>query len=283
MELGKQIRLRRLLGTSGRLVGITMDHPIARGVLPGLENIEATLAAIASGRPDSITLQKGIAARSFAPYAGDISLILKATSYSPYHRTLDVPTAAVDEAVRLGADAVSVGVLVGSGLQGSQITHLGAVSREAEAAGMPLVAHIYPRGEDLEGDRLSAENVSYAVRVGAELGVDLVKTEWPGSAEAFEKVVEAGAPARVALAGGNPGRGIRDYFQMTYDALSVGGAGVTYGRFVWGHENPARVVEALRLLIHENASVGDAVAHVESAAAGNTDLTRDGELAGSRG
>ena len=263
MNIGKQIRLRRLLGDDERLVGITMDHPIARGVLPGLENVDAALAAVAQGRPDSITLQKGIASRCYGPYAGEIALILKATSYSPYHRTLDVPTATVEEALRLGAEAISVGVLVGSELQGSQLSHLGAVSREAEAAGLPLVAHIYPRGDDLPGDRLSVENVSYAVRVGAELGVDVVKTEWTGSAETFAQVVEAGAPARVVLAGGNPGRAISDYFQMTEDALAAGAAGATYGRFVWGHENPGRVVEALHKLIHEGCSVSEAVTHVE--------------------
>lgn len=263
MHLGKHVRLRRLLGDSGRLVGITMDHPIARGVLPGLTDVRSALAAVASGRPDSITLQKGIASRCFEPYAGDIALILKSTSYSPYHRTLDVPTAAVDEALRLGADAISVGVLVGSDLQATQITHLGAISREAEAAGLPLVAHIYPRGDALTGERLSAENVSYAVRVGAELGVDVVKTEWTGSAETFAQVVEAGGPAHVVLAGGNPGRDISDYFQMTVDALSAGAAGATYGRFVWGHENPGRVVEALHTLIHGGGSVDEAVAQVE--------------------
>jgi class I fructose-bisphosphate aldolase len=263
LNLGKEVRLRRLLGNSGRLVGITMDHPIARGVLPGLTDVESSLADVATGHPDSITLQKGIASRCFEPYAGDISLILKSTSYSPYHRTLDVPTATVDEALRLGADAISVGVLVGSELQGAQITHLGEVSRQAEVAGLPLVAHIYPRGDDLPGERLSAENVSYAVRVGAELGVDIVKTEWTGSPETFAQVVEAGSPARVVLAGGNPGRELRDYFQMTEDALSAGVCGATYGRFVWGHKNPGRVVEALRMLIHNGASVEDAVAHVE--------------------
>lgn len=263
MQLGKQIRLRRLLGDTGRLVGITMDHPIARGVMPGLTDVEAALAAVATGRPDSITLQKGIASRCFGPYAADIALILKATSYSPYHRTLDVPTATVDEALRLGAEAISVGVLVGSELQAQQITHLGAISREAEAAGLPLVAHIYPRGDDLTGERLSAENVSYAVRVGAELGVDIVKTEWTGSAETFAEVVAAGNPARVVLAGGDPGRTISDYFQMTLDALSAGAAGATYGRFVWGHDNPGRVVAALRTLIHDGGSVEDAVAQVE--------------------
>ncbi|PSL08058.1 fructose-bisphosphate aldolase, class I [Haloactinopolyspora alba] len=262
MSVGKSVRLKRLLGTSGRLLGITLDHPIARGVLPGLENASGALAAVAAGGPDAVTLQKGTAAKLFEPYSGDLALILKSTSYSPYHRTIDSPTATVDEALRLGADAISVGVLVGGERQAEQVEHLAAISREADRAGLPLVAHIYPRGELLEGERLSVENLSYAVRLGAELGVDLIKTEWSGSAETFAQVVEAGSPALVALAGGSPGKEIRDYFQMTADMLTAGGQGVTYGRFVWGDEQPGRVVEALRMLIHEGASVDDATAHV---------------------
>ena len=96
MYLGKAIRLGRLFDDeSGRLLAITLDHAIARGVLPGLVDVESAVASVAAGRPDAITLQKGIAARVFSPaYAtAGISLIVKATSYSPFHPTLDTPTA----------------------------------------------------------------------------------------------------------------------------------------------------------------------------------------------
>ncbi|MDQ3941851.1 MAG: fructose-bisphosphate aldolase, partial [Actinomycetota bacterium] len=243
---------------------ITLDHAIARGVLPGLVDVESAVESVAAGRPDAITLQKGIASRIFSPdYAADgISLIVKATSYSPFHPTLDTPTATVEEAVRLGADAISVGMLIGGANQAEQLTHLSSVAREAEALGLPLAAHIYPRGEDLKGERKSVENVQYAVRAGAEVGVDIVKTEYTGSAESFAKVVQAAYPAKVVLAGGSPGGELRDYLQMTADALAAGAAGFTYGRFVWQHHQPDRVVEALRLMVHQDKSVDDALQHV---------------------
>jgi class I fructose-bisphosphate aldolase len=263
MTVGKAVRLARLLGTDGRLVGITLDHSIARGVLPGMENMTAALAAVAAGVPDSVTLQKGAAEKLFLPYAGEISLIVKATSYSPYHSDLDSPTATVDEALRLGADAISVGVLVGGARQAEQVANLAAVTREAGVAGLPVVAHIYPRGELLDGDRLAARHLAYAVRLGADLGVDLIKTEWSGSEETFREVVEAGAPARVALAGGAPGKDLRAYLEMTEQMLNAGGAGVTYGRFVWGHRDPAAVVRGLHAMIHDQASVDAAVEVIE--------------------
>ena len=265
MYLGKAIRLGRLFNReSGRLLAITLDHAIARGVLPGLVDVESAVASVAAGRPDAMTLQKGIASRIFSPdYAADgISLIVKATSYSPFHPTLDTPTATVEEAVRLGADAISVGMLVGGANQAEQLTHLSSVAREAEALGLPLAAHIYPRGEGLQGERQSVENVQYAVRAGAEVGVDIVKTEYTGSAESFAEVVQAAYPAKVVLAGGSPGGELHDYLQMTADALAAGAAGFTYGRFVWQHPQPDRVVEALRLMVHQDKSVDDALQHV---------------------
>jgi fructose-bisphosphate aldolase, class I len=265
MYLGKAIRLGRLFNVeSGRLLAITLDHAIARGVLPGLVDVESAVASVAAGRPDAITLQKGIASRIFSPKyaANDISLIVKATSYSPFHPALDTPTATVEEAVRLGADAISVGMLVGGANQAEQLTHLSSVARDAEASGLPLAAHIYPRGEGLQGERQSVKNVQYAVRAGAEVGVDIVKTEYTGSAESFAEVVQAAYPAKVVLAGGSPGGELRDYLQMTADALAAGAAGFTYGRFVWQHPQPDRVVEALRLMVHQDKSIDDALQHV---------------------
>lgn len=264
MFLGKEIRMKRLLNReTGRLLAITVDHAMARGVLPGLEEIEKTIARVMVGRPDSLTMQKGIAERLFQPYAGDVSLILKATTFSPYHMNYDTPTADVEEAVRLGADAISVGILVGGERQPEMITHLARITRDAASLGMPVVSHIYPRGEFIK-DEKDYENVRYAVRVAAELGVDLIKTSYPGNPDDFRKVVIA-SPARVVVAGGSPGKELRDYLQMTRDVIDAGGAGVTYGRFVWQHENPGLVVKALHALIHGGSSVDEALSILEGA------------------
>jgi DhnA family fructose-bisphosphate aldolase class Ia len=103
-DLGKEIRLNRLFNPqSGRFLGITMDHAIPHGVLSGLERIGQKLGEVADGEPDAVTLQKGIAEKCFGPFAGRVALIVKCTSYSPYHKTKDVPVAEVEEAVRLAA------------------------------------------------------------------------------------------------------------------------------------------------------------------------------------
>ena len=258
MFLGKDIRLNRLTHTkSGRFVAITVDHAIARGVLPGLVNIHETVRKVVEGQPDAITMQKGIAERVFRPYAGQVSLLLKSTSFAPYHMNVDVPTADVEEAIRLGADGISIGVIVGGPEQQEQIAHLARISKVAASFGMPLVSHIYPRGSEVK-DPKDPDAVAYAVRVAAELGVDIIKTNWNGSADSFRKAVQA-CPAKVVLAGGSPGKDLESYLRMTYEAMEIGVFGVTYGRFVLDDPKPASVISAIKAIVHDGKTVNDAL------------------------
>ena len=259
MFLGKQVRLNRLTNKkSGKFVAITMDHAISRGVLPGLVDIESALKKVAAGKPDAITLQKGIAASIYAPYAGEISLIMKATSFAPYHFNYDTPLADVEEAVRLGADAISVGVIVGGPEQAAQLTHLAKISKDAQSAGMPLVSHIYARGSEIT-DKTDPDAVAYAVRAAAEIGVDIMKTNWNGSVAKFKKAVRAAAPGKVVIAGGSSGEKIEDYFKLTYEGMEAGIFGVTYGRFVWEDPSPIAAIAGVKAIIHDGADVGKAI------------------------
>ncbi|HEF8773248.1 class I fructose-bisphosphate aldolase [Providencia manganoxydans] len=266
MFLGKEIRLKRLLNKkSGRLLAITMDHPITRGVLPGIGDIKSVMKQVVAGEPDAITMHKGIIEKVYPPYvASDVSIIMKATSYSiPYHEAYDTPVADVEEAIRLGADAISVGCIMGGPEQAQQLTFLGQVSKAAASAGLPLVAHIYPKGPMIE-DSFDAKNLAYCVRAGAELGVDIIKTLWSGSPETFKSVVDS-CPAMVALAGGDMGNDLVSFLTNTRKALDIGVGGVTYGRFVWQHENPTAVIKALNALINDDCSVEQAIAEYKQA------------------
>ena len=258
--LGKEIRLNRLMRRGdGRYLGLTVDHAISRGVLPGLDTIDKTLARLAAGEPDAITMHKGIAQRCFAPYAGKIPLVLKCTAFGLYHFDEDVPVADVDEAVSLGADAISVGCIVGGDNQPGQLKMLARFSKAAGQAGMPLISHIYPRGNQIgKADQYAWQNVAYAARTAAELGVDLIKTNYTGDQESFARVVAA-APTRVAIAGGEHNGSVEDFLRMTRDVMDAGAIGVTYGRFVFQYRNPAALVKAVNYIVHGNATVREAL------------------------
>lgn len=258
--LGKEIRLNRLLNQkSGNLLAVAVDQAMARGIFDELMPIERKISEIVEGGPDSITMHKGIADMCFRAHAGKTGFILKCSTFSPFQPNYDAIVTKVDEAVALGADAVSIGCIVGGDDQYEQIQNLGLMAGQANEKGLPTVAHIYPRGNQIPEDQQSHwENVAYCVRTGAELGIDIVKTKYTGDPESFHRVV-ASTPAKVVVAGGANGNNIEDYFQMAHDVIEAGGTGITFGRMVWNDPNPTAVVKSFNHIIHEKGTVKEAV------------------------
>lgn len=258
--LGKFIRMSRLINPrSNKMMAITVDHSISRGIMHGLIPIQETIDKIVAGGPDAITMTKGIAEICLPKHAGKVSLLLKCSSYSPVQPTYDVCFGDVEEGVRMGADAVSVGAMMLGDRQAEQIRDIGFMAKQCMAVGMPLIGHIYPKGESVKPeDRTKWENIAYCVRAGAELGVDIIKTTYTGDPKTMEKVVQC-CPARVVIQGGDVGNTVEDYIKMTREALDVGVGGVTFGRFVWEYRDITSLVKTLRGVIHENLGIKEAL------------------------
>lgn len=260
MLLGKKIRLNRLISdTSGRYLGVTVDHAMARGVLNGLEDIRGLVKKIVDARPDELTMHKGIADSCFYEFAAKIPLVLKLTTFGPTHPKQDVQVSSVEDAVSYGADAVSAGCIVLGQSQPSQIEQLGRITDEAHTLGIPVVAHIYPRGPEKRSEWNKVENVMYAARLGAELGVDIIKTTYTGDPDSFSRVV-ACTPAKVAVAGGDSER-IEDVFATAHGVIAAGGVGITFGRSVFQSEDPTAFIKTLSQIVHNDMSVNDALCY----------------------
>ena len=260
--LGKAIRMARLVNQkSGKFMAITVDHSLSRGILKGLIPIQDTIDKIVAGRPDAMTMTKGIAESCWWKHAGsDVSLLLKCSNYSPVQPTSDVIFGSVEEGVRMGADAVSIGAMMLGDHQGEQVREIGRFSQKCMELGMPLIGHIYPKGESVaKADQTKWENIAYCVRAGAELGVDIVKTTYTGSPDTMRKVVEAVPEAtRVVIQGGDACKTLDDYLQMTREAMDCGVGGVTMGRFVFDYQDITALVVVLRKIIHEDYTVKEA-------------------------
>ena len=260
--LGKAIRMARLVNQkSGKFMAITVDHSLSRGILKGLIPIQDTIDKIVAGRPDAMTMTKGIAESCWWKHAGsDVSLLLKCSNYSPVQPTSDVIFGSVEEGVRMGADAVSIGAMMLGDHQGEQVCEIGRFSQKCMELGMPLIGHIYPKGESVaKADQTKWENIAYCVRAGAELGVDIVKTTYTGSPDTMRKVVEAvPAATRVVIQGGDACKTLDDYLQMTREAMDCGVGGVTMGRFVFDYQDITALVVVLRKIIHEDYTVKEA-------------------------
>lgn len=272
---GKRARLYRLLYEHGPGHGTMLVLPVDQGMEhgpvdflpnPPSENPEFQIRLAADGGYSAIAFHYGIAARYLPSYAGRVPLILKIngkTDIPPSDRAFSGLTGRVEDAVRLGADAVGYTLYVGSPRQDEDFAQLTAVRADCERYGVPLVVWSYPRGEAIEkkGGRDSLFAVDYAARVAAEMGADVIKLNVPvfnqkareGSPKpynemqleyraAVEKVVRSAGQSFVLFSGGSK-IGDEDLLEKARLVMEAGATGLIFGRNMW--QRP--MADALRL------------------------------------
>jgi len=260
MGIGKAIRLERIMNRqSGTTVIVPMDHGVSVGPIPGLADLAKMVDKVAEGGANSVVMHSGMVGKGHRSYGRDIGLIIHlsgSTNLSP-NPNRKVLVCSVERAVRLGADAVSIHVNIGAENEGDMLEAFGQVAEDADFWGVPLLAMVYPRGPQVKNER-DVENVKIAARVGAELGADIVKVPWTGSAETFKEVVD-GCPIPVVIAGGSK-MNDEDTLKMIAGAMAAGGAGVSVGRNVFQHESPVRLMKAVCALVNEKKSLAESLA-----------------------
>lgn len=258
--LGKHIRIERIKNrNTGRTVIVPMDHGISMGPIDGLKNMKDAIQKVAEGGANAIVEHKGLVGEGHRGKGKDIGLIIHlsaSTNLSPYPNVKTL-VCTVEEAIKLGADAVSIHVNLGNGQEKEMLHDFGKVSSEARKWGMPLLAMIYPRGEKIK-DEYDVNVIKHAARVGNEMGADIVKVSYTGSVETFKEVV-SGCSIPVVIAGGPKMDSDRDILEMVKGSIDAGGAGVSIGRNVFQHENPTRMVRAISAIVHDDSSVEDAL------------------------
>jgi 2-amino-4,5-dihydroxy-6-oxo-7-(phosphonooxy)heptanoate synthase len=154
----------------------------------------------------------------------------------------------VDEALTLGADAVSVHVNLGSPEEQQQISDLAAVSRDCERWNVPLLAMVYARGPKISDSR-SPELVAHAATLAADLGADIVKTDYAGSTERMAEVARA-CPIPLIVAGGPRASEGSEVLAHVSNALRGGAAGVAVGRNIFQAAQPGQMATAIARLVH---------------------------------
>lgn len=257
MVFGKQVRLAKIT-VDGKMLCIPMDHGIVVGPLQGLDTIYTTSQKVQEGGATAILVHKGII-RSFTQplRIGMIMHASASTNLGPApNRKMQVAT--VEEAVRLGADAVSVHINIGSKEEPEMLEYSGQLADDCDKWQVPFIAMMYPRGENIKNPH-DPETVAHVARVGAELGADIVKTVYTGDPESFRRAVR-GCPVPIVIAGGPKAENDRDVLEMARGAMQAGAIGVTFGRNVFQHPDPTAIVRALYKIIFDGASVDTALA-----------------------
>lgn len=259
---GKKIRLSKILNKdTNKACIVPIDHGTTLGPVKGLSNYTELVNKLIIGGADGVVLHKGLLSKvSESPYASmgkflvhlSVSTILNSDSN---HKVL---VCTVDEAVKLGADGVSVHINLGSNYESEMIKKLGYVSKACNEWGMPLLAMMYSHKMPKE-----SFHISHVARIGEELGADIIKVDYPGTIEDMDKIVNS-VEAPVLVAGGTNKDNDAELLSLVNDALLGGAAGVSIGRNIFQHEDPAFITNIVSSLVHGKLSFHDCLDRVEN-------------------
>lgn len=252
MTSGKSVRLTRIT-RRGKMLCIPMDHSITVGPVKGLEDPELMVRFVARGGATAFLAHKGILkALRRPPRIGMILHLSASTSLGPSPNR-KILIASVQEGIRLGADAISIHLNIGSKEEPEMLVQLGMAADECDSLQLPLIAMMYPRGEGIK-DPPGTDTVAHVARIGAEAGADIVKTIYTGSTETFREVVRK-CPVPVVLAGGARVSSDRELLELADSVMKAGAMGITFGRNVFEHQDPTAIVRALRKVVVEGGTV----------------------------
>lgn len=266
MSIGKRMRLKRVIDPTGVSIICALDHGMTSPTfLEPLSDIGDRTAEAVAGGANVIMMSKGMIRLAEPAFSRETSLaLLLSASASPAEdRPSVVQVAHVEEALRLGADAVVLFTALSGETEPAMIRTLAAIGGECERLGIPFIAEAefpttYASIEDLS-ETYGFEYLRRNVRLCAELGADVVKTNWPGDGERFGSLVEAAAGVPVVLAGGSQ---IDDgeLLQRMQAAVEAGGIGCSVGRNIFMHRSPEAITRALSRVIRERWSADKALA-----------------------
>ena len=249
LSSNKALRLGRIFAADQKTVLIALDHGSA-GFFPlgGLQDPGRLLPEVIANGADAILTSPGIA-RLCAHQFGRVGLVLRIDG-GPSAHTLEWEriklVLSIEDALRLGADAVIMMGIVGAPGETETLSNLWHVAAECHAWGLPLIAEMLPGG--FKAREVTIEQIAAAARLGAELGADVIKIRHQGSPEEYRAVIEA-CFRPVIILGGSKQPPDQLALQVR-DALAAGAAGVAVGRNVWQDPNPGEVTRILKEAVH---------------------------------
>lgn len=235
---------------SKRTILLPLDHGLSEGAIPGLEDLGDLLRSLGHLPLQGVILHKGMVLAHASEIRLGQSLIVHLSAGTrhglpSYNKAL---VCSVPEALRLGADMVSMHINIGNDLEDRMLSDLGACVEDAHQLGLPLLAMIYARGGQIVNEK-DPSLVAHSIRIGAELGADVIKVPYSGHQQSFARAVAA-CPAPVVIGGGPRNGDFKHFLRTVREVLDAGAAGVCIGRNIFQQENPAKALEEVCALVH---------------------------------
>jgi fructose-bisphosphate aldolase/2-amino-3,7-dideoxy-D-threo-hept-6-ulosonate synthase len=260
MNSGKVIRLRRIFKSDCKTVIVAIDHGGFAGPMPGIENFSSLIDKIIAGGADAVILNPGPARFLSQKIAGNLGLILRidggTTTLNPIDAPFTVKIAGFNLANRLAADAVITTTFVGSPREHNMLLNLAKSAQSSEFWGLPLIAEMVPLGPKVAYPH-SAEPIKLSARIAAELGADLIKTNYTQDENSFVEVVKS-CIRPVLMAGGPTIDSPKKVLECVKSAIEAGAAGVAIGRNIWQSKDPEKMTRAIASIVHEGETVENA-------------------------
>ena len=280
LGMGTKARLHRILHEhgvgNGTAIFLPYDHGLEHGPrdfagFPESGDPRHVIRLAVEGGFNGVALQIGLAGRFYWEYAGEVPLVLKLNGKTDIPSPADPVSpvnATVEEAVRLGADAVGYTLYVGTPGQERDFAQYLRVRQDAERFGMPLIVWSYPRGAaiDAKGGKDSFYAVDYAARTASELGADMVKVNFPQPAkrdgvpeayrgefspqQAIESVVRSAGRSLLLVSGGEHA-GQEAMLEKARESMEAGATGLIFGRNIFqrSHDESLRFVAQLKEIL----------------------------------
>lgn len=245
MDWGLKNRLSRVIKSDGRTVMLAVDHGYFLGPTSGLEDAGRSIKPLLP-YADALMPTRGILRTSVDPSA-EIPIVLRVSGGNSILSELSNEgiTVAMEDAVRLNVAAVALSIYVGSPNEKHTLLNLTKLIDEGHQYGIPVLA-VTAVGKEMVRD---ARYLALCCRIAAELGAHFVKTYY---CEGFEKVVKT-CPVPLVMAGGKK---LPEFeaLELTYNAIARGAAGVDMGRNIFQSDAPAAMIQAVKAIVHENAT-----------------------------
>lgn len=254
---------RLSIGDSALIVA--MDHARTLGVIPGLEDVGATLERVLDAGADGVMTTYGVIKKFHDRLIGRVPTFLRIDGGPTIYRedwleyTQWSLLHTVEDARRLGVDGVCVMAFVGCEVEVKTFEILARVVGDCASDGLPVIVEALPCPTARIPNPMDPAAIASASRIAFELGADIVKTYYTGTPESFRQVTQS-CPVPVLIAGGVRMDTTQAALEVVHGAVAGGGKGVVFGRNIWQDEHPASVVKAMRAIIHDGASVADAMA-----------------------
>lgn len=253
---------------SGNAVVVALDHGLSLGAPAGFEDPVATLDSVLAGEPDAVLVGPHFARQyedRLAQAGVDVVVTADVVTWSTNPGRddgEDLWTPAFDAEFLRELDPAGVKTVLVFGRDDNEtfrrnVEYVGRLADELRGTGVPLVVEPTMWGgripDELETD---AGYVADGLRMGWELGADILKAPYTGTVDSFEPIV-SNSPVPVMILGGPASGTTREMLASVRGAVDAGASGLMIGRSIWKSDDPSRTVSALSRIVHEGASVDD--------------------------